>query len=153
MNNLIDRLLKKRNIDQETKCWNWTGCIHKFGYGVIRVNKKTCKVHRVSANLFLNFNPDSGLCVLHKCDNRKCFNPDHLFIGTYYDNNLDCKLKGRKKDTHGMGNPNCKLSDEMISEIRKKLNQGYSQTELSKIYKVAQATIWKIKNKIRWSHI
>lgn len=87
-----DRLLSKKNIDSN-ECWNYTGSLRR-GYGIIKYNKKNTSVHRLSWEVFIGKIPD-GLIVCHKCDNRKCFNPDHLFIGTFKDNMQDCKNKGR----------------------------------------------------------
>jgi hypothetical protein len=66
-------------------------------------------VHRVAARLWLNYKPESGLFVLHKCDRPACFNPKHLFIGTQKDNMSDCSRKGRisgsKKTSCPKGHP------------------------------------------------
>ena len=58
-------------------------------------------VHRLSALVFLGFKPESGLQVLHKCDNPPCWNPDHLFIGTQSDNRMDSIAKGRSPRLFG----------------------------------------------------
>lgn len=77
-------------------CWEYTGyCWKKSGYGRIRIGGRILRVHRVSAFLFLGFDLNSPMMVLHTCDNPPCFNPDHLFIGTGVDNQQDCKAKGR----------------------------------------------------------
>ena len=82
------------HIDQSTRCWNWTGAMSS-GYGVMMVGGKRDKVHRISAWIYKGFDRTSGLQVLHHCDNRKCFNPKHLFIGTHLDNMRDAHRKGR----------------------------------------------------------
>lgn len=75
-------------------CWSWVGAKHRHGYGQIRVNKKLLAAHRVSWLLHYGQIPD-GMCVLHKCDNPECTNPEHLFIGTMKDNSRDMMAKGR----------------------------------------------------------
>lgn len=97
-NYLIQRLSTRISIQDTgyiTPCWLWLGAIAKrTGYGVTTVNNKTELVHRVAAEIWL---PDYNfsLCVLHKCDIRKCINPEHLFQGTRKDNNKDTAMKGR----------------------------------------------------------
>ena len=78
-------------------CWNSTLFIEIGGYTRIRVNGKLHYTHRVAAMIWLDFDLDSELKVLHKCDNRKCFNPEHLWIGTQYENIEDMYTKGRRK--------------------------------------------------------
>jgi HNH endonuclease len=95
---LQHRLLARKviqNMGFITPCWLWTGAIHKrTGYGVTSVDNRSELVHRVAAELWLpNFN--RRLCTLHKCDIRRCINPEHLFQGTRKDNNKDTALKGR----------------------------------------------------------
>lgn len=80
---------------QQSGCWHYTGFINKGGYGTIGFRGNRCFLaHRVSWILHVGEIPQ-GLFVLHKCDNRKCVNPDHLFLGTIQDNVDDMYAKGR----------------------------------------------------------
>jgi HNH endonuclease len=95
--------LQNINLDEQTGCWNWTGCVNSEGYGKMRFGGKVIGVHRIAAILYLGLDPDSELLVLHRCDNPGCFNPKHLFLGTDADNMRDCASKGRngnQKKTH-----------------------------------------------------
>jgi len=82
------------NVDRRFDCWNWTGSINKGGYGVYTFKGKTIGAHRVSW-IWSNYEIPSFLEVCHKCDNTKCVNPDHLWIGTHKKNMADKTIKGR----------------------------------------------------------
>jgi hypothetical protein len=90
---LTDRFWEK--VEKGDGCWLWKGQIGTPGYGTLSVshNRKR-SAHRVSWELHYGTVPD-GMCVLHRCDNRPCVRPDHLFVGTLLDNNVDCIKKGR----------------------------------------------------------
>lgn len=90
------RLLEKIIIDDITGCWNCTASVRGKGYTAFRVNGKNVDSHRTSYSIYKGEIP-KGMLVCHTCDNRKCVNPDHLFLGTYKDNYEDCKEKGRLK--------------------------------------------------------
>ena len=89
----LDRFLD-RVQKQESGCWVWTGANNGLGYGVMRLGLKQVYAHRFSYEQFVSPIPD-GLCICHKCDNPRCVNPDHLFLGTQKDNMQDCSRKGR----------------------------------------------------------
>ena len=84
---------KTEGLGPEGTCWGWTAYTDKKGYGAFRQERKMWLAHRFSYTISIE-NPEE-LCVLHKCDNPPCVNPDHLFLGTYADNNRDRDNKGR----------------------------------------------------------
>lgn len=76
----------------DTDCWIWKNAVDAAGYG--RFGAGSLYVHREAYRLLVGEIP-SEMLVCHRCDIRACFNPDHLFIGTYNDNNQDMIEKGR----------------------------------------------------------
>lgn len=84
-------------ITEERGCWEWTAHLFDAGYGGFAVtHSKKVGAHRFSYALHYGEIP-AGLSVLHKCDNRSCVNPQHLFLGTQGDNVRDCVAKGRNR--------------------------------------------------------
>ena len=104
-----------QKVEVTDSCWIWNGYLNNTGYGQVPFyHFKTRLAHRVSYKLFIG-NFDDSLCVCHKCDNPKCVNPEHLFLGTHKDNALDKVSKGRgvywnKNKTH------CKNGHEFTPE-------------------------------------
>lgn len=107
---LLERLLARTPEADESGCWPWTGPVGNSGYGVIGYAKQSrLSAHRLS---YLLFKGDAGrLLVMHRCDNRRCINPDHLTLGTHSDNTADMIAKGRhvsgmaKRTTCPKGHP------------------------------------------------
>jgi hypothetical protein len=89
----IKRILWENSVTTPTGHWLYRGKINSHGYGIYN----DIRVHRLSMWIHKDFDLDSPLGVLHKCDIRNCWNPDHLFEGTHEDNMNDARIKGRLK--------------------------------------------------------
>lgn len=136
--NLI-RLLLRIKIDFKTGCWNWTGCIC-HGYGMI--NDGTNRTaHRIMWILFYGSPPD-GVSVCHSCNNKKCLNPNHLYLGTTQQNMRDASRDGLLKRSQ-------KLSDEQIVLIR---NSPKTCKVLAKEFNVSPQYVNLIKLGKRCTH-
>jgi hypothetical protein len=75
-------------------CWVWTAARCSSGYGNFHFGGRVVQAHRVALALFRGVDA-GGQCVCHRCDNPRCVNPDHLFVGTHQDNADDKMRKGR----------------------------------------------------------
>lgn len=142
-------------ILDENKCWEWGGSIDSYGYGALNYNGKTLKSHRVSYEIYYA-EPLNDLHCLHKCDNRKCVNPLHLFSGTNLDNMKDKIQKGRcyTGNQRGQNNGASKLSDAQVLKIRELYKSDkYTTVKLAELYNVNRSTISYIINNKTYKHL
>lgn len=133
-------------------CWEWNAYKSPDGYGTIRIAGKTLKAHRVAYHLYVGEIP-AGMCVCHHCDNRKCVNPAHLFLGTNADNVHDRDNKGRGADTSGEKNGRAKLSEEQVIGIRTRHGEGATRCDLIREFGVSQATITRVLSRSNWANL
>lgn len=133
-------------------CWEWTAALSN-GYGWFNVGKRSVTAHRVAALLSGKLESlDSALHVLHSCDNPKCCNPKHLFIGTNADNVADKVMKGRCGFGRMVGQTNgkAKLTNAQIKEIKDLyFASKFSQSQLAKRYGVRQPHISRLISGVR----
>jgi hypothetical protein len=150
---LRERLWEKVNILSGVDCWEWQGSRHhQWRYGHFKLNGKTVAAHRVAWEI-TNGDIPKGLVVCHVCDNPPCCNPNHLFLGTVAENNLDKKNKGRQ-DEKGEKNGRAILTEQSVIQIRKLHKEyGYSFAKLGRLFGLNPVSIsYAVKGK-NWSHV
>ena len=124
---LLERLLEKVIINEDTDCWEFQGGKNNIGYGMIRDEKKMRTTHRVSYEEHVGKIPPR-MCVCHTCDNPICCNPNHLWLGTLKQNSQDMYKKGRGKPFGGTG----MLGKKMPRTICPYCNQSISNPAYSR---------------------
>lgn len=144
---LSKRFWKKVDRKSDEECWEWAGATFVTGYGAVGSGARPSKAlyaHRVSFELHFGEIPE-GMVVCHKCDNRKCVNPCHFFLGTRSDNQRDMARKGRSA--------NRRFHDRQIREIRWLRTTGMTLRALSEKFHVSESTISAIANRRTYQHV
>lgn len=136
-------------------CLEWVGKVNNSGYASINKTKwhrqyGTSMAHQLAYVLCYG-RYDKSLNVCHSCNNRKCCQATHLYTASQRENLQYRKLCGTY--THGERHGGCKLNEEKVLEIRKRLADGESGRYLATVFGVSEATISEIKTKRKWSHI
>lgn len=140
---------QRSKLNPETGCIEWALHINMGGYGTLKHNRKQQMAHRASWER-LNGPIPNGKIVCHKCDNRKCINPDHLFLGTTQDNVNDKMQKGRFVKVFGTDSPASKLTNEQVASIRADCR---SQALIAADYGISQSNVSFIKTGKGWTHL
>jgi len=138
----LKALNERIKVNETSGCWEVQGYVDKDGY--TQVSGKGA--HRLAYELFVGSIPP-GICVCHKCDNPRCCNPDHLFLGTQKDNIADMMRKGRKADRHGEKNTQNKLTEQQVLEI---YHATGGQHRIADRYGIDQSTVSNIKTGKLW---
>lgn len=138
-------------VINEHGCHLYQGSLNKDGYARPRIDGKLMLLHRaVYAHKYGPIPNHKTLIVCHKCGNRSCINPLHLYLGTYEDNAEDMVRHGNAGRMAGEKIGNSKLFDDDIIEIRKSNLTG---KELAKTYAVTEANISSIRLRKTWRHL
>lgn len=135
------------------ECWLWHGS-YRNKYGCHWDGKRQIAAHRFSWSLHNNSVIPQGMIVCHSCDNPKCVNPHHLWLGTHSDNNNDMVHKGRNYHPTGSKHHRAKLSEDDIVSIRQLLkSKAMYGKDIAALYGVDPAMVSNIKKRKSWSHV
>lgn len=153
-----DRFWQKVNRGTPHECWEWTAARYPSGYGKLAVNQRVVSAHRYSWVLHNGPIPAGpgahGWCVCHRCDNKRCVNPNHLFLGTHADNMADKAAKGQVGALSGERHHGSKLTDDIVRKIRRRYDEGgVTQTALAAEFGVWPGTINYVVRRQRWTHV
>jgi hypothetical protein len=164
---LFSRLLERATPDADTGCIEWSRSLSRDGYGKTSVRGKDVQAHRA---MWIAAHGDvpQGMLVCHSCDNRKCINVAHLFLGTPLDNMADKMAKGRWRGgpahwktakrvglTYAVGadHPQAKLDDEKVRSIRRLAAEGESLTWLAAHFGVSRPAVARVVRGTGWKHV
>ena len=141
----MKRFWDKVDIRGLDDCWNWTAQIKKNGYGFFTYQRKTVKASRMA--MILTGRDPAGMYVCHHCDNPKCVNPSHLFLGTPQDNVTDMINKGRFRNGSEKRRT---LTDDEVRDIR---SSSLTYSELSKLYNMSAGNLCRIRKGLRYKYV
>jgi HNH endonuclease len=165
----LDRFEEKFIPEPNSGCWLWLAALN-CGYGVFGLRDgpvmRTRIASRASWMIYRGPIPP-GLFVCHKCDVTSCVNPDHLYLGTQFDNMRD--MFGRRRDAHSMGrspavlypervvrgsaHPLAKLDEAIVGRIKGRLREGVARKDLASEHGVSTSLIDSIAIGRKWRHV
>lgn len=152
MDNAVIIRFKEKYVETDAdSCWVWTACITNSGYGSFLCDGRPRQAHRVAYRIAFGHCPDD-LFVCHKCDNKSCVNPSHLFLGTAADNNKDRHKKGRSKggSMPGTSNPVARLTDDTVKAI---FQASGTLKQVGERYGVTMQDVSAIRRGNTWSSV
>lgn len=133
-----------------TGCWEYTGTRDRDGYGVFtHTRNKQVRAHRAAFEFHVGQITD-GQMVCHSCDNPSCINPDHLFLGSAFENTKDMIGKGRKTSLCGERHPLAKLTESDVCEIRELRSDGHSLKAIAFKFGITFQTVSEIHHHKTW---
>lgn len=139
--------INERTITDKNGCLIWICADSASGYASVKFRGKPTNAHRMVWVVEHGEIP-KGLCVLHKCDNRKCVNIDHLFLGTHKDNMQDMLKKNRQAKYEP--EKNGLLSWDIVNQIRIDLSNGKKGFVIANKFNISTGTVSLIKNNKTW---
>jgi hypothetical protein len=135
-----------RQAHMDSRCWQWVAAGRH--YGVFYYERKNWSAHRFSFLLVNGYSPEM---VLHKCDNKKCVRPEHLYAGDCWQNARDASERNRLRI--GAANMQTKLTVPQVVEIKKRVASGESMLSVSKDFPVSYQALRQIIRGKAWKHV
>mgnify|MGYP006447779273 CR=1 FL=1 len=132
----LNRFMDKFSMPSKESCWEWDASKDSYGYGTFWYKGCSERAHRVSYMTFVGPIPD-GMCVLHRCDNTSCVNPDHLLLGTQADNVHDMDSKQRR-------NTGARLKGGEIWLANRLRHANITISMIAKMFRVSRRTIRRL---------
>lgn len=120
-------------------CWPWQGSILKTGYGSIRERGRSIRANRLAYEFAHNVQLRASEHVLHRCDNRSCCNPNHLFLGTPKTNSDDKIAK--RRHVFGEKHHACKVTSDQIVAIRAAKKAGVTQRRIAEAFGISEGAV------------
>lgn len=144
--------LKAKTQESPSGCWEWTGGMHGVGYGSCSAKFGGGSYAHRSMFVAVHGAIPEGMYVLHKCDNRKCINPDHLFAGTHHDNIKDMHAKGRQRggSMPGDKNPSAKLTHDDVTMVRQAREAGVQKKVIEQEFGISETQYYRIVKGRSW---
>lgn len=142
---------KEPGLGPQGDCWEWTGKIAEGGYGTTRFRGRNQRAHRAIYQYLTKEELGSKDFICHKCDNKKCVNPAHLFKGDAVSNMADFTSKGLNKKGEEVSTS--KLTNKNVQEMRLLHALGSSYADLAKRYGVTTSCAMNAIKRITWKHI
>jgi hypothetical protein len=159
--NRHERFMAKVNVHPGDMCWNWAGARSGSGYGQFWDGERNIPAHW----FLLESRPQKGKEACHKCDNKLCVRPSHIFIGSRSDNEQDKVSKGRHNTAagcramlkvrrqRGQNNHECKLTDAQAMEAKNCPRKRGAATAMAKRLGVSLTVVCDIRDGKRWTHL
>lgn len=131
-------------------CWLWTGTVSCWGYGLFHSNGGTQRAHRFSLELESGAIA-AGLYVCHRCDNKVCVRPSHLYAGTHAQNTADAVQRGRT--VRGPSMTHSKLTPDAVRAIRSRHAEGETVSQLSRDFGVTRSNVRAAIDRRTWAWV
>lgn len=147
----IKRFWAKTDKETAAPCWLWNGAKDKYGYGVVRINKRNYLTHKVAWMIANNQLIPKGQVIRHTCHKRNCVNPEHLITGSQL-NNIDDRVKSNRS-ARGEQNGRTKLTQRDIRMIKVLKGLGWTETDIAQLLDVSRSAVANVLHNRSWNWV